>query len=463
MRPVRFVAITLCAAVLVSSLASGLQAAFPEYVNQDSANTHRQSGICTSDGQVVWDSTFSMFVSGCQLPVWPPPQPVYEEIIFAFMECYGGGMIDELMQIGGNGLDPASYTSAARENEKSWWANTDPASGGLRESLYNLHYSPWAGGATVHTHVEAATNGNNNDLYGPVVHNPLKEHPQYKLYTTLLDLADVTLHRPNRGGTTPDNYLAVLWGGSGGDWRDIRANYNSLGRIHADLMARGYTSDEIYLTYPSNTNPSGGAMPASWVVDDGTIFQDMQDAWSWVHQNTDANTQIYFWSNICHGKDTEDVVGMILDDYGEDVECGKPYGFGLTEGFVDDVKELHAFHGGGDGTDPGQPYFQVISSQPAAGLIVLLPGKALPLLEIGDLSSGQSSQHMHKVALDETDIANLDTTGNMVMFDCGPSQVEFIMAGVTTGDQANGVPEPASLLVLVGGGLGLLCLRRRRL
>ena len=169
----------LSAVFIVLALGQLAPAAFPEYVNQDSANTHRHSGICTSDGKVVWDSVFATLVSGCQLPVWPPPQPTYEEIAFAFMQCYGGGMIDELLTIGGNGLDPASYTSAARESEKAWWANTDPASGGLRESLYNLHYSGWAGGATTHTHVEAATNGNNNDLYGPVVSNPLKEHPQY--------------------------------------------------------------------------------------------------------------------------------------------------------------------------------------------------------------------------------------------------------------------------------------------
>ncbi len=435
---------------------------FPEYVNQNSAETNRHSGICTSDGKVIWDSTFATIVGG-PFPVWPPPQPVYEEMAFAFMECYGGGMFDELLAIGGGGLDPASFTSAARENEQSWWANTDPASGGKRESLYNLHYSPYAGGATIRRHDQAGQNGYNNDLYGPVVANPLKEHPQYVFTHLLMDRTDVTLHQPNINGQTPDEYLAILFGGSVDDndsWRERMANYNSLVRIHADLVARGYTSDEIYLMYPSASDPNGNALPASWVVDDGTAWQDMFDAWTWVQNQADANTQIYFWSNICHGDETEDVVGMVLDNYGTALASGVPYGFDLTGGFVQRIQELHAFYGGGDGTGDGQPYFQVIASRLLGDLTVILNGQALAPLGVSDQDVWGQLQYEHRFALDAADVADLGATGNVFEFLwSGADPVEFSLAGVVSGGRANGLPEPACVAMLAIGAAALL--RRR--
>lgn len=80
-----------------------------EYLNQNSATSFYHSGIVTTNG-VVWDTSFADFVnSGIGVN--------YNEIAFAFMECFGGGgMIDEL---GALNLVPASYTAASRWNEPS--------------------------------------------------------------------------------------------------------------------------------------------------------------------------------------------------------------------------------------------------------------------------------------------------------------------------------------------------------
>ena len=157
MRPLRLLAIVLGAGLVLAAFVNQAQADFPVYVDQNSTGTNWHSGICTSDGKVVWDSPFTWMVTN-------PLGLTYEETAFGFMECYGGGMIDELLPVVGTNLDVTSFISAAKHNERAWAGTRDAASGGKRESYYNLHYSPQAGGATVYRHDEAGQNAYNNDL-----------------------------------------------------------------------------------------------------------------------------------------------------------------------------------------------------------------------------------------------------------------------------------------------------------
>ena len=455
MRFLKLTAMISCAVLVLFAAAERVQADFPEYVNQNSDTTNWHSGIDTSDGLTVWDSAFAWMVTN-------PLGLSYEETAFGFMQCFGGGMIDELLPVVGTNFDVSSFTSAARHNEQSWNGVRDPASGGKRESYYNLHYSPWAGGAVVRRHDQAGQNAYNNDLVGPVVQNPLREHPQYLFTYLLMDKTDVTLHRPNQvGGETPDKYRSIVFGGSSSAGRDGWANYNSVARIHSDLLARGYTNDEIYLMYPSNTKPNGTALPASWVVDDGTTYQDMLDAWTWMQNQSDENLQVYFWSSICHGSRTYDVVGAVWDDLEELIEIGQEYAFDLEAAFVDQVRDLFNFFDDGPGSIVAKPYFQVIAPELVGDLSVILNDEPLAFLEVSDYDVCEETRFLYKFALDRTDIDNLSVTSNTFEFNWIGGPIDFRMAGLTTGDMANAIPEPTSLVLLALGGLVLLRKKRR--
>lgn len=447
MRVVKFFPTIRGVLVFITIFSGQSLADFPEYVNQDSNSTKIQSGICTSDGDVVWDSEFAQMVSNA---IVPGGQKNYAESAFAFMECYGGGMIDELLPVCGTGADVSSFTSASKHNELAWYGGPTIWSWPpvhLEQSFYNNPYATRAGSATVYTHMQAAQYGYNNDDVGPVEQDPLREHPQYKFTYLMADKTDVTLHRANgTGGDTPDTYLAILFGGKSNNW----ANYNSLANIYTNLKDRGYTDDEIYLMYRGNTKPDGSALPADWVRDDGTTYQDMSDAWNWVKNQASATTQVYFWSSICHGTKIE---AMYLPPSG--IQPGYVYDLDLTGDFISQVNDIFYFYEGSPDAISGNPYFQVTASDLLTDLFVALNNKPLAFIDVNDHAG---SEHCYRFALDEIDIANLQAV-NSVVFNWSSGLGNFTMAGITAGDMPpNYIPEPAALLLL---GFGALILRRR--
>lgn len=452
----RFVVVSVSLIVLAVA-ARADEHEFPEYSDQDSANTGRRSGICTFDGEVIWDDDFLDLVSDAF------SETGVEEFAAAFLQCYGGGMIDELTQMATVNALQASYTSAAAWNGPSNWDDDDPASN-RNESLYNIHYSPWVGGATVRTHYAASENGHDNDIDGPVQATPYYEVPQFWASGVLPDRTGIRLHNPNLNGETPDKYMAVLWGGSadssdssGARW----ANYYSLDRIYGDLKDRGYDDDEIYMMYPYATKPNGTALPADWNVDDGTNLQDMSDAFTWLGNNMTATTQVYFWSNICHGDNLDDLLWTVWDNTGSQIEADVPYSYDLWAGKTDLMRELFTFYGGPAGGAAGQPLFEVtVADDPLVDLSVILNGHALTHLETTDVSLLGETRYCYKFALSELDMLNLADTGNVVVFDWTTADVEFVRGGLTMGGHTNGIPEPATVSLLVAGCFALL--RRRR-
>src|ERR1700687_5453269 len=78
-----------CAATLPLSAPATAQA-FPDFQDQMSATTDIRSSIVTSDQVNFLDRDFASLVNNTLANG-------YNEVSFAFMQCFGGGMIDDLL------------------------------------------------------------------------------------------------------------------------------------------------------------------------------------------------------------------------------------------------------------------------------------------------------------------------------------------------------------------------------
>ena len=454
--------LTAWALVLAPGAARGQ---FPEYADQDSPTNYVHSGISTSDGPVVSDVLFADLVSAAL----PPDEPS-NELIFAFMQCYGGGMIDELDRTYTEvTYPPVSYTSACRGHQTASAGSKDPATGGSWESYYNFYYSQRIGGAlpappppAANTARGAAEYAYDNDYWGPVAAKArgatATENPQYHANSQgaepgLISMADSnTLHRHNPNNPYKmSRYLAVLWGGSTVD----NANWNSLSRIHSDLLARGYTEDEMYIMYP------GGAV-AGW-IDDGTTYQDMIDAWDWVAAHADPLllTQVFYWGSVNHGTQPQNLPNYVRGEYNEEPQPGKQYYFDLPPDYVAEINRVFHFYDEKN-VPEGLPYFEVTAAQLAGDLMVTLNGKPLPLMDVADASVHAEARYFYRFALDAADIAQLSVMGNTCTFGWS-GDLDFFSGGLTTGNLVNGIPEPACAALLALGAGAVLSRRRKRL
>jgi len=326
-----------------------------QYLNQNSATSFYHSGIVTTNG-VVWDTNFANFVNtgiGTN----------YNEIAFAFMQCFGGGMIDEL---GALNLVPASYTAASQWNQPSVSGARDPAGGGLYQSYYNIPFAPAAGGAAVNTMLQAATTGYNRDLVGPVINKPMPfgETPQYTSSGPIGD--SITLDRNNPNNPTKNtNYLAILFGGAVAN----NNNLNSLVRMYNALIARGYAANQIYVLYPGGMTP-GNIVP----VNANATAANLKTAWTTVASGkTSPTTQIYYWSGPAHGQLTFDWVGF-LKSLGQSILKGITYSFNLVGSFVSQLQSIYSFYLGAPQASLELPFVEVATQSPASGLTAALNG-----------------------------------------------------------------------------------------
>ncbi|MGH7176248.1 MAG: hypothetical protein ACREJC_02605, partial [Tepidisphaeraceae bacterium] len=238
------------------------------------------SGFTTDGGGTVWDNLFADMVNALG---------AYNEIAFAFNQCYGGGMIDELTD---NGVNRASYTSAARHNQRSW---SRPEPTGQWESTYNVNYAPKAGSANPQTQRAAAKFARANDFRGPFGNQAPTEDPQYTSSGRVGD--DITLHRNSGSNPTNNNaYKAILFGGSGARPLDIAGNTNSLARMVTNLTAAGYAAGDIRAL--ARGNP----------VQFRPTFKNLATAWKDVRAVATATTQIFYWNSWGHGTRMNDSV-----------------------------------------------------------------------------------------------------------------------------------------------------------
>lgn len=416
-----------------------------EFLNQNSPVSKRHSSIVTQDGGKVWDTQFAAMVEGAL-------GQNYREVTFAFMECFGGGMIDELLA---KNFAFASYTSATRHNQISW-AGVDRKDPKI-ESYYNEAYSPHAGGQRAKSHMKAAEEGREHDRRGPFVRRPYLEDPQYTSSGVIGD--NITLHRRNDADPQPqrDKYLAILFGGS----TDEPGNKNSLRRIVSDLKERGYTNDEMYVMY------AGGDI-SGVQVDDTTRARDMQDAWDWVKARTTPMTQVYYWNSWGHGAQGTNVLGQIRGALPLGPDSGTEYFFDVEADFILQMQDESAFYTRFGSASPLDfPFFEIDAASPRADLQVMLNGVPLTFYEIVD-TFADGREYSHRFLMSISDLGALQTSGNRLVLNFTGASSDFGFGGIRTGVRSNGpavagaaqVPEPGAWTLLLAAGLPALFLRR---
>ena len=433
--------VLVLSAVLASTPATALlvQPAAPlEYLDQDSAQTFYHSGIVTKSGATVWDKDFARLVD-------TGVGSNYNEIGFAFMQCFGGGMIDEL---GGLNLVPASYTSAARHNEPAWVGSRDT---GFYESYYNAPHAPVAGGAAARTLLQAATAGRNGDLVGPVRNQPQAgnpiEHPQYTSSGPIGD--SITLHRNNPQNPVANaDYQALLYGGQGNN----TANYNSLVLARNELLARGYTDAEMHIMYTYTggqaRDPNGNPIP--WVDADAKAA-DLAQAWTNVAKNNvDADTQVYYWNAPFHGNRMFDLLewlGGLLDN-------ATNYVFDLLDDFLGQLRGLFDLFGNAPPAPLALPHFEIVLAEEIDPtlLAVNLNGMQLALLsDVAEDIFGDGSSYAYRFGFDDLVASSLATSGNTFDVSWSGFTPTFRYVDINLGDRANAlsqeVPEPPSALL----------------
>ena len=514
MKPAVLAASAFLLATLPGVLLSGARAQappapppFPQFQSQNTAQTFLRSAILTSDGVQFWDRRFAGLVN----------QSIganFNEIAFAFLQCNGGGMIDELT---GLNLATAAYTSAAAHNQMSWARSEDPASGvdplfnQVRrvESLYGIHYGPAAGGANPRSQRNAAMVGYANDILGPIVGPTTRanvaalnnagftETPQYTSTGARGD--SIMLHRNSGQNPTANTaYQAILFGGSTTlefgpalstnpppqyiNGR-LGVNWNTLNRMHDALLAAGYTEAEMIILYPGGEardaqgrptgfDPAGNRLP-DW-IDHGTRARDLETAWGGVGAATNATTQIFYWSSWGHGTAQLDIRAQ-RDAAQQPIRRGIGFNFNVGSDFTNQLANVFEFYnpGGGSG-DPASPYFEVATSVPVMGLQIFLDGRSLSPLSQNLDPFGDGSEQRYKFSLSRTDVQALQQSGVHKLLVDYPSSfgdsADFILQlGPTLGDFANGpsvavlVPEPATTMLFAVGAVLVGVVAQRKL
>jgi len=418
-----------------------------EYASQNSATTFYHSGIVTNTlfggTDIIWDKDFANMVYGAL-------GKNYNEAAFAFMQCFGGGMIDELKSADAG---KTVYTSAARYSESSYYTNADPASGGKSESAFNLPFAPAAGGAVKTSFKDAVTTGIQKDMVGPVIKKPLIEHPQY----TADKIGDgIVLHQNNPANPNPNkNYLALVFGGVTDD--KFQANLNSENRMVDALTARGYTADEMDVLKP------------------GSTARELKNAFKWVADNTTPDTQFYYWNNILHGALDFDVLEKVRASTGGGIQNGSLYSFQLptddSADFLAQLQNLHDYYTAQNVTDLTLlPYFEVQSTEAITGLTILLNNRSLAAQGFSDIYDDQTV-FSYRFLLDSEDLAFLaqnfsqQTDETLALSWSGSLDPGLLHVDINTGGGANGIPlatpEPGAFAFL-GAALLALGYRLRR-
>jgi hypothetical protein len=278
----------------------------------------------------------------------------------------------------------------------------------------------------------------------------------------------------NSGANAHKNtkYLAILFGGGTFNVIDLGGNGWSMVRIQNALAAAGYANAEIQALF------TGGAKAAKAVnlnnIGADTTFKDMAAAWKFVKTKTDADTQIFYWSNWGHGTTWTDAAGKNKFKDAQAAKKGLAFTMDLSDAasqvFLDNLVDTYNYWAT-NGNDPATlPYFEVVSDLAVSNLSVTLNNQALTqttnnVMDV--LDDGTEIKYEYRFAMAQSDILLLSGSNQLVLdYTSGGStngDLSFLEAGPALGDFANGpalqaigviniVPSPTGPILMWAGG-----------
>jgi hypothetical protein len=200
----------------------------------------------------------------------------YHDMEFVFGECFGGGMMDEMMEFG-NDAHPVVAMSASRHDKVSYCV------GGVfsyfLESLKDdLKNNP------DHTMGQAFDGAKANDDMAQGF-TP-REDPQYNSAGAGAD----NLKIGSKGSAT--SYEAILFAGQpydGTAWGDIDEMYNLL------VGKFGFTDASIEVCAGSGHLNGGNKLPGGGTIDRGATAADLENAIKAVADRMNSSEQLFFW------------------------------------------------------------------------------------------------------------------------------------------------------------------------
>jgi hypothetical protein len=205
----------------------------------------------------------------------------YHDMKFVFGECFGGGIIDEMLEFG-NDAHPVVAMSASKYDEKSYGepANTHDY---FLEALKNdLRDNP------DHTMGQAFDKAKANDPCAPGgdwYNKGFQENPQYNSAGAGAD----NLKLGNKGTAT--SYKAILFAGQPDQrhWNDMDGMYNLL------VGKFGFTDADIEVCAGNGQYNGGKTLPGGGTIDRGGTAADLENAVKAVAAKMTSNEQLFFW------------------------------------------------------------------------------------------------------------------------------------------------------------------------
>jgi hypothetical protein len=272
---------------------------FPAFVQQpmtavNPMNPNRErSGLATKPGALlpIWDHDLANMVR--------PLAGAGVQLNFAFGQCFGGGMIDDMLGVAGDALRPGvggnnlTATSASRWDEFSWYRRP-VAMGGVNRDWVDTHNNAMLPVAP--SFERMAYNAFRNDPWGTSLVAPRGNEGRFE-----------TAQWGQRGAasgannlTTRNNRYAVLYSGDPNaiDWEQLGTAYTRLtvnyGYNPADIFL---VADAGFASIPAG-NPLRNAMtgiPAANGIP--ATLGDLNNLFALTLNNLNANDQLYFLAN----------------------------------------------------------------------------------------------------------------------------------------------------------------------
>ena len=277
---------------LAALLAASAAFAVPPYMAKPPTWT---STLVTNDEKNVTDKEFAQWVKAAQ-----QTRVNSFSFIATFTQCFGGGFLEELGQVG---VTTFGANSASRYFEPAWY----------NRAGQNIYYSfawQWYANANANdTDSEITDDAHDalilgNNMAIPPLPPTLRQNAQYK--TDSMNVPPMEKLR------AADRNYAILFAG---EPNPLGWDYNAMCDLYTVLTNKGYGAGDIHVLYGNNVDPNP---MDNCVLDAAATRQNLEDAFdTWLPNefnmlDEEETVQVFFWAGD-HGN-AEFPVAISVDE-----------------------------------------------------------------------------------------------------------------------------------------------------